>query len=82
MSPTLEEKRRDERERARQEQEAGLLEAASGDGVLSALGRPGGLLRARVKCPRAGSFRVNVFVGEADGDRKLLTCTPALTRAY
>jgi hypothetical protein len=97
MSSTLDEQRRAERERARQkEQEGGLLEAVIRDSVLSELGRPRGLVRVQVKCVWGDCYRVNVFVGadaasakvahsyflEADGDGKVLTSSPAITRAY
>ena len=96
MSAKLEQMRA-ERERTEQEgQEAGLLEAVVRDKVMSDLGSPPGPHRVRVKCLWAGRYRVNVFVGgdaaslkvahsyflEADGDGKVLACTPAVTRAY
>ena len=91
------EEERTERQRAEREgQEAGLLEAVVRDNVMYDLGSPPGLHRVQVKCLWAGRYRVNVFVGddaasfkvahsyflEADGDGKVLTSTPPVTRAY
>jgi hypothetical protein len=95
MSPTLEEQRGAGRERAGR-QEAGLLEAAVRGSVMSELGSPPGPHRVQVRRVWGDSYRVNVFVGDdaasfkvahsyflqADGDGKVLTSSPAITRAY
>jgi hypothetical protein len=97
MSPTLEGQRGAERERAgRQGQEAALLEAVVRDNVMSELGRPPGPHRVQVRRVWGDCYRVNVFVGDdaaslkvahsyflqADGDGRVLTSSPAITRAY
>jgi hypothetical protein len=97
MSPKLEEERRPDRKRAeQQEQEAGLLEAAVRDNVLSGLGSPPGLQRVQVRRVWGDCYRVNVFVGagaaslrvahsfflRADEDGKVLASSPAITRLY
>jgi hypothetical protein len=78
------------------EQEAGLLEAVVRDNVLAALGRPAGNHHhVQVRRVWGDNYRVNVFVGadvtslviahsyflRADGDGKILTCSPAIVRA-
>jgi hypothetical protein len=77
------------------EQEAGLLEAVVRDNVLAALGRPAGNHHVQVRRVWGNNYRVNVFVGadvtslviahsyflRADGDGKILTCSPAIVRA-
>jgi len=97
MSPKLEEERRPDRKRAeQQEQEAGLLEAAVRDNVLSGLGRPPGLHRVQVRRLWGDCYRVNVFVGDdpaslkvahsffiqADGDGRVLESSPPIARLY
>ena len=96
MSPTLEEQRGAEGERPGRQEEAGLLEAVVRDNVLSALGTPPGPHRVQVRRVWGDRYRVNVFVGEsaatlkvahsyfleADGDGKVLTSSPAITRSY
>ena len=71
-------------------------DAAIGEYVLSALGRPGGLRRVEVRRLREGHYRVNVFVGAgtgvariahsyflvADGEGRVTASTPSLTRRY
>ena len=66
------------------------------DNVLCKLGRPDALHRVQVKCVWGNNYRVNVFVGpdavsskvahsyflKADGDGKILTYDPAITRVY
>ncbi len=96
MSATLEQ-RRAERKRPEQEgQESGLLEAVIRDAVTSALGSPPGPHRVQAKHLWEGHYRVNVFVGgdvasfkvahsyfvEADGDGRILSSIPAVTRLY
>ncbi|MFO0845501.1 MAG: hypothetical protein U0797_24475 [Gemmataceae bacterium] len=74
----------------------GLLEAVVGDYVVGRLGRPPGLRCVQARQVFGSRYRVNVFVGddtptariahsyflEADGDGKILSSTPALTRVY
>src|SRR5438045_4003027 len=80
----------------RKEKEAGLLEAVVRDKVMSELGSPTDLHRVQVRSLWANHFRLNVFIGpdavssrvahsyflEADGDGKILSSCPAITRAY
>jgi hypothetical protein len=88
---------KEERKQADQRtQEGGLLEAVIRDNVMSRLGRPPDLHHVQARQLFGGSYRVNVFVGgdaasakvahsyflEADGDGKILTSSPALTREY
>ena len=77
-------------------QEGGLLEAVVRDNVLSELGRPVDLRLVQVKCVWGDNYRVNVYVGsgaaslevahsyflKADGNGKILTSSPAITRTY
>ena len=77
-------------------QETGLLEAVIRDNVMFDLGQPDGLHRVQVKCVWGSHYRVNVFVGpdatsckithsyflEADGNGKILSSSPAITRTY
>jgi len=76
--------------------EAGKLEAVVRGHVLSDLGRPAALHRVQVRRVFGNHYRVNVFVGpdnttftiahsyflEADGAGKILSSTPAITKAY
>lgn len=76
--------------------EAGLLEAVVRDNVLFELGQPAGLHRLQVKCVWGNNYRVNVFVGgdvasfkvahsyflSADGNGKILACSPPIVRTY
>ena len=93
----LEEERHAKRIRIEQEkQERGLLEAVIRDSVLSGLGRPDGPHRIQVTRVWGDRYRVNVFVGpdvtsfrvahsyflEADGDGKILSSSPAITRVF
>src|SRR5688572_13548463 len=93
----LEEERRAKRSRIEQEtQERGLLEAVIRDSVMSILGRPDGLHRVQVTRLWGGRYRVNVFLGadvasfrvahsyflEADGDGKILSSSPAITKVF
>jgi hypothetical protein len=92
MSARQEEKRLQELE----SQKGGLLEAVVGDYVVGRLGRPPGLRRVQARLVFGSRYRVNVFVGddastariahsyflEADGDGKILSSSPALTRVY
>jgi hypothetical protein len=85
-----------EREPESRRDEAGLLEAVVRDNVLSALGRPAAPHRVQVKRVWGNNYRVNVFVGpsaasfavahsfflSADGDGKILTCSPPIARKY
>jgi hypothetical protein len=97
MSAKLDEQRRDPpRGEGPCEPEGGPLEAAVRGNVLSELGRPPGPHRVQVRLVWGDRYRVNVFVGldtssprvahsyflQADGDGKVLTSTPAITRAY
>jgi hypothetical protein len=97
MSAKLEEQRREApRGDGAGEREGGPLEAAVCGSVLSELGRPPGPHRVQVRLVWGGRYRVNVFVGvdtpsprvahsfflQADGDGKVLTSSPAITRAY
>lgn len=77
-------------------QESGLLEAVVRDKVMSNLGWPANLLRVQVASLWGNYYRVNVFVGpnatsckiahsyflEADGNGKILSSTPAITKTY
>jgi hypothetical protein len=77
-------------------QQALQQEVAVGNSVMTCLGRPADLHRVQVSPLWAGFFRVNVFVGpeftackvahsyflEADGDGKILSSCPAITRTY
>jgi hypothetical protein len=85
-----------ERKEESERQESGLLEAVVRDNVLSALGRPVGNHRVQVKNVWGDNYRVNVFVGpdvasftiahtyflRADGNGKILTCSPPIARTY
>ena len=97
MSATLEEQRRPDRKHDEQrEPEGGALEAAVRDNVMSDLGSPPGLHRVQVRRVWGDRYRVNVFVGadaasfkvahsfflQADGDGRVLSSSPAITRAY
>jgi hypothetical protein len=88
---------REERRRAEQEaQECGLLEAVVAENVMHDLGEPAGLHRVHARQLWGHYYRVNVFVGAdaasslvahsyfvaADGNGKVLTSTPAITRLY
>ena len=89
-------KRSGEKRAEQRSQEVGLLEAVVRDHVLGHLGTPPGPHRIQVTCVGGDSYRVNVFVGPhvasfkiahtffltADGDGKILTSTPALTKLY
>lgn len=77
-------------------QEAGLLESVIRDNVLFDLGRPDELNRVQVTRVGGTNYRVNVFVGpdftsckvahsyflQADGNGKILSSSPAITRTY
>lgn len=77
-------------------QKDGLLETVVRDNVMSSLGRPAGLNRVQVNRVWGNHYRVNVFVGtdftsskvahsyflEADGDGKILSSCPAITKMY
>src|SRR5688572_27471576 len=93
----LEEERRAKRSRIEQEkEERGLLEAVIRDSVLSGIGRPDGPHRVQVTRVWGGRYRVNGFVGpdvasvpvahsyflEADGDGRILSSSPAITRVF
>jgi len=92
MSTKLEEQRRTEQKA----QERGLREAVVRDNVMDQLGRPTQMHRIQVTCVWGDHYRVNVFVGAdaasfkvahsyflaADGNGKILTCSPAIKRAY
>src|SRR5437868_1747627 len=89
-------KRSGEKRAEQKPSEAGLLEGVVRDNVLGQLGRPPAPHRIQVTSVGGGSYRVNVFVGldvasfkiahtffvKADADGKILTSTPAVTRAY
>jgi hypothetical protein len=89
-------KRTGEKRAEQKAQEAGLLEAVVRDNVLCDLGKPPLPHRVQVSCVWGDSYRVNVFVGpnissfkvahsyflRADGDGKILTSFPAITRMY
>jgi hypothetical protein len=84
------------RREAKRLEEAGLLEGVVVDGVMSALGRPSDFLRATARQVAGDSYRVNVFAGPhagsarvahsffvtADGDGRILACSPPLAREY
>ena len=93
----LDEAKRARQSRIEQEkQEHGLLEAVIRDSVLSGLGRPDGPHRVQVTRVWGGRYRVNVFLGsdvasfrvahsyflEADGDGRILSSSPAITRVF
>jgi hypothetical protein len=97
MSPKLEEPRSGEPKRAGPTgPEGGPLEAAVRGSVLSGLGSPPGPHRVQVRRVWGVCYRVNVLVGDdaaslkvahsfclrADGDGRVLTSSPAITRAY
>ena len=88
---------RDESQRNDQRKEAcGLQEAVVLKSVLLGLGRPADFLRGNARQLWENHYRVNVFVGpnaasarvahsyflETDGDGKILTSSPPVTRAY
>jgi hypothetical protein len=89
-------KKTGEKKAEQKAQEVGLLEAVVRDNVLGDLGKPPGPFRVQVKCVWGDSYRVNVFVGidassfkvahsyflKADGDGKILTSCPAITKMY
>jgi hypothetical protein len=89
-------KQQEQKVNDQKKQEGGLLEAVVRDNVLSDLGRPAGLHRVQVKCVWGDHYRVNVFVGadaasfkvihsyflEADGNGKILSSCPAITKVY
>ncbi len=89
----LEEERLTEQKK---KQEAGLREAVVCDNVMSNLGWPAELYRVQVAALWGNYFRVNVFVGldftacrvahsyflEADGNGKILSSSPGITRMY
>jgi hypothetical protein len=76
--------------------EGGLLEAVIRDNVMTRLGRPPRLHHVQARNLFGDTYRVNVYVGddaasakvahsyflEADGDGKILTSSPVLTREY
>lgn len=88
--------REDVRREAQRAEEGGLLEDVVADRVMSALGRPGDFLRVAARRVSGGCYRVNVFTGphaasarvahsyfvEADGDGRVLACSPPLSRLY
>jgi hypothetical protein len=77
-------------------QEDGLLELVVGDNVLSDLGEPTGPHRTQVERVWGDNYRVNVFLGTdaasfkiahsffltADGNGKILGCSPPILRTY
>lgn len=77
-------------------QEDGQLAELVRNNVMMSLGRPAELHRVQVSSLWHSYFRVNVFVGpdfasskvahsyflEADGNGKILSSSPAITRAY
>ena len=80
----------------RELQQSRSQEAVIRDHVMHDLGRPAALHQVQVRPLWDNHFRVNVFVGadaasakvadsfflETDGDGKVLTSTPAITRRY
>jgi hypothetical protein len=72
------------------------LEAVIRDNVVCDLGRPAGLYQVQVRPLWEDMYRVNVFVGadaasakvadsfflQADGEGKILSSAPAITRRY
>lgn len=76
--------------------ESELLEAVVRDNVMFDLGCPTGLHHVQVRCLWGDHYRVNVYVGEdaasaivahsyflkADGNGKILTASPVITRVY
>ena len=87
---------KDKARRDAQRQECVRLEAMIATGVLRGLGRPADFLRAGARLLWGNYYRVNVFAGpdaasariahsfflEADGDGKILTSDPPVTKAY
>ena len=81
---------------AERKQACGRLEDVVAAGVMRDMGRPADFLRAGARFLWGNCYRVNVFVGpniasarvahsfflEADGDGKILTSNPPITRAY
>jgi hypothetical protein len=88
--------REESRREERQKEEAGLLEAVVRENVMGLLGKPAEFLRASSRRLWDNYYRVNVFIGphaasvtvahsfflKADGDGKILTCSPPVARAY
>jgi len=93
---TQQKKQEEQKITEQKKQEVGLLEAVVRDNVLCKLGRPDDLHRVQVKCVWGNNYRVNVFVGpdavsskvahsyflKADGNGKILSYDPAITRVY
>ena len=93
---TQQKKQEEQRLTEQKKQEVGLLEVVVRDNVLSKLGWPDDLHRVQVKCVWGNHYRVNVFVGpdavsskvahsyflKTDGDGKILSYDPAITRVY
>jgi hypothetical protein len=91
-----EERRTGEKRAEQKAHEVGLLEAVVRDHVLCDLGKPPGLHRVQVRCVWGDSYRVNVLMGAdvssfkvahtyfltADGNGKILTSSPAVTKVY
>jgi len=90
-------KEQDETQRNNQRKETcSRLEAVVLKSVLLGLGRPANFLRGNARQLWDNRYRVNVFVGpdaasakvahsfflETDGDGKILTSCPPVTRAY
>ena len=96
MSTRLHETPPEPKKADRKKQEAGLLETVVCDQVLSALGRPKEPHRIQARCVWGDFYRVNLFVGpdtasfkvahsfflHADGDGKILTSSPMVTKHY
>jgi hypothetical protein len=89
-------KQEEERLTEQKRQEDCQLAEVVRDNVMKGLGRPAGLHRVQVSSLWHSYYRVNVFVGpdfatskvvhsfflETDGTGKILSSSPAITRAY
>ncbi len=89
-------RKQEERQDEQKRQEDGQLAEVVRTNVIMGLGRPAGLHRIQVSSLWHTYYRVNVFVGpdfasakvahsfflETDGNGKILSSSPAITRAY
>lgn len=94
--PAKQQQQQQRQQAAQEQQQRQQADAALGVVVLHALGQPADLCRVQVRRLWEGHYRVNVFLGAdavsarvghsyflvADGDGKIVTSTPAITRQY
>jgi len=92
MAPTTQREKPNDSEQHKRE----TLQALIGEQVLSALGKPGNLLKVQVRPLWADRYRVNIIVGAdaacaivaasyfvaANGEGILTACTPTIVRQY